>query len=149
MTQPAKKLSNPRAGHHLQTRATGCSPAAFAGDQLIPAVGQRPDQNRLENSVLSDRGCQIVQAGLVHGQAGLVWIRLDPINRDVANRGWPDDCRLVSVEQAQDVLGKALAPLFVEARCGGGSEIWPSQAQLPPWRVGGRCWQHRTSWRKR
>jgi hypothetical protein len=54
--------------------------------------------------VLADRGGEILQAGLVHGQARLVWVGYNPIDRDVANGGRPDDGRLIGVEEAQDVL---------------------------------------------
>ena len=51
-------------------------PAPLAGDDLV-AMAVRPDDDRLDQPALLDRGCKLLQRLLVEITAGLVEMRLD------------------------------------------------------------------------
>jgi len=57
------------------------SPAALAGDQLVAVVTERPDEDRLEDAVLGDRGGELTQRVLVEHRPRLARVRFDPIDR--------------------------------------------------------------------
>ncbi len=113
----------------LEFRSDRRPPAAFAGDELVAVADLGPDQDRLEDAVLPDRSGQVVQAGLVHRQAGLVRVRVDLVDGNVPDRRRPDDGRLLGAQEAEDVLGQTLTALLVEAGRRRGAEIWLSQAR--------------------
>src|SRR5262249_27358185 len=53
------------------------APAALAGNQLIMARAQRPDDDRLDHAALRDRGGELVERLLGEVPARLVGVRLD------------------------------------------------------------------------
>ena len=58
------------------------APAALAGDQLVAAVVERADEDRLEDAVLADRRGQLVERRLVEGQARLLRVGVDVVDLD-------------------------------------------------------------------
>src|SRR5690606_16759729 len=59
------------------------APAAFTGDDLIAAGGDRADHDRLHHAVGTDRLGEFLEGGRVHVAARLVLATLDHLQRQV------------------------------------------------------------------
>ncbi len=70
--------------HSLEFRELGRAPAALAGDQLVPASEERPDQNRLNDPASTDGVGQRQQCLLIELVARLIRVRPDQIDGDLA-----------------------------------------------------------------
>ena len=70
--------------HLLQPRLLGGAPAALAGDQLVAAVGEGADQQRLDDAAGLDRGGEAGERLGVEVGARLVRVRLDQLDRQLA-----------------------------------------------------------------
>ena len=72
------------AGHLFQTGRSGRSVAALPCDDLVPLAG-RPDDDRLDDAVLFDRGGHVVQFLFIECLAGLCGVRFDLVDPDGFN----------------------------------------------------------------
>ena len=70
--------------HLLQAGLLRGAPAALAGDQLVAAVGQGADEQRLDDAAALDRGGEAGQRLGVEAGARLVRVRLDQLDRQLA-----------------------------------------------------------------
>ena len=61
------------------------APAALTGDELIPVLAERSDEDRLEDAMLADRGGKLMQGVDIEHGPRLVRIRLDVVDRNDAN----------------------------------------------------------------
>src|SRR6185369_15185494 len=96
---------------------------------LVVTAVQRPDEDRLQNAVLANRCGELIQRGLVEREARLLWVRLDPIDVDVADAAAGPT--LAVVREEADDRRRELA-LFRQAPRGGGAEISSGQGRQPP-----------------
>ena len=69
--------SRTTAGTFVEAGLLGGAPAALAGDQLVAAVVERADEQRLDDAAGLDRGGERVERLRVELGAGLVRVRLD------------------------------------------------------------------------
>ena len=94
----------------------GGAPAPLAGDDLIFAlgVGQRPDQDRLEDAAGADRGGQFVQVFRPEGAPGLVGVAPDQLDGEVQGARRPASLRrrrrLDLVEQGREPAPQSPSP---------------------------------------
>ena len=72
------------AGSTGEPGALRRAPAALAGDQLVAAALARAHEDRLQHAVLGQRRGQRVERRLVEAPARLRRVRLDELDRDVA-----------------------------------------------------------------
>ena len=106
----SSSISSMMRGISRRPAICGGPPAALPGDQLVAAVIRRPDQDRLQDAMLRDGRGELAERVLVEGQAGLVRVRVDAVDRE------PSDARdaapiRVGREQADD-RGRELLALL-------------------------------------
>ena len=71
-------------GYVMNAGPLGGAPAAFAGHDFVLAASQRPDDDGLEQSLVADRACQILEITLGEVLARIVGTRLQQVNGHVA-----------------------------------------------------------------
>jgi hypothetical protein len=64
-----------QSGYFRKTRQLGRPPAPLSGDQLKEAVFKRPDYDRLNDTVLTNRDAELIEHLLVKVFSGLVGVR--------------------------------------------------------------------------
>ena len=84
---------------------------------------ERPDEDRLEDAVLADRGGQLVERRLVEDQPRLLGVRLDVVDRDDADADRPR--RAVRRQQADDGGRELACPRTAAARPRRGNQFGP------------------------
>ena len=83
----SSSMSSTSAGI-VACRRSRRAPASLAGDQLVAVVGQRPDEDGLQDAVLADGRGELVERLLVECQPRLLRVGLDAIDRDDCGRRW-------------------------------------------------------------
>ena len=95
-------------GDLRQVRHPCGPPAALAGDDLIIAVAALAHGQGLDNAVLPDGRCQVLQSLRVKFPPGLVRVRLNFVNGQYLVRPLGGRFRLVVQHQRPEALAKAL-----------------------------------------
>jgi hypothetical protein len=67
-------------GDRLEAGLPRRAPAPFAGDDLLRVRSERPDQDRLEDAMLADRGRKLVEGLLLEDETRLLRVRFDVID---------------------------------------------------------------------
>ena len=81
----SSSISSISAGIVVEAGLLRRAPAALAGDELVAVRPDRSDEDRLQDAVLADGGGQLVERLLVEGQARLLRVGLDVVDRDDAD----------------------------------------------------------------
>ena len=115
--------------HLLEARDPGGPPAPLAGHELEVTVGPRPHEDGLQDAVLADRRGEVLEGLLVEALPGLVRVRADPSDGQLADLG--HGAGLVGSEQV-DERRRVGGPLGREPLGGLAPEVGSSQERSPP-----------------
>ena len=131
----SSSISSMSAGIDVEPGQLGGAPAALAGDELVAVRSDRADEDGLQDAMLADRRGELVERLLVEGQARLLGVRLDVVDRDDADA---DAARRRVGRQQADDGGGELA-LLGQAAGGRRAEVRPRQGPPPLARARDTC----------